>query len=223
MESKFHFTVEYELMLLRQAICDRPFDAEWGNSDSLWKKVAESLKIAGLKAETRTFRDHFNKMVKDYRLQERVSRKKSGTNEEYTEMEQLLTEILEIMNSKKENIKQKKNDKIINSQTAAKIREDATLKMSQKRSIDNLDIITNKKNKKEDLLLSVVMERNKKRQEEIEREFKLRGDEIENEKERLAIERRKLDLEERKLEEERIRSEKRDEMLFSLIKSANKK
>lgn len=120
------------MLLLRQVNADRPFEAGYGKVDDAWSNVGRALRNAGVSAQTRTIHERFKLLLRKFRHDEMASLRKSGTDEEYGEREQLLTEISQLLENQQAESKEKKARGSSDAEAAKKLRDAAMLSLREK-------------------------------------------------------------------------------------------
>ena len=72
-----------------------PFASPHGKQDEKWANVASTLQTFDMAVTARGARDRYNYLSKTFQSEDRRSLRKSGTEEQFTERESLLTELIE--------------------------------------------------------------------------------------------------------------------------------
>ena len=91
----------------------------------------------------RTARDRFKNLILKFRSDEFKSAKKTGSNEVYAELMQLLTEVNQIMLDKERFVCEESDTKKKMAQAAKNIRENAMKTMKEKRKGDEIELLSN--------------------------------------------------------------------------------
>ncbi|KAG3080096.1 hypothetical protein PI124_g21248 [Phytophthora idaei] len=107
-EKRRNYSEEENVMLLRQVLGDRPFQAERGKITGAWDALAAKLvaddsfprlKLSGKNAQSR-----FDKLVKTRRQENEESMAASGVSEEESEKVLLLDELIELVDDHTESV-----------------------------------------------------------------------------------------------------------------------
>ena len=93
-KAKHFFALKDDLNLLKQVLADPPFCAKHGGTQQKWEDIQTKLNPD---VTWRTIRDRFTLLVKQFKTATSENLKKSGTEEEFTEKEVLLQEIVDLM------------------------------------------------------------------------------------------------------------------------------
>ncbi|PVD27228.1 hypothetical protein C0Q70_12383 [Pomacea canaliculata] len=185
-----------DLHLLRQVLFDRPFE----KSGAGWKRVADSLRCIEQFStlEARRVRERTNLLIEQFKRTQNIQQAKSGEEEELTEKDHLLLEIIGIKESIEneemgEKSQKKKKDEVEQRKRAVEIRAAAMESRKRKQSEDaagpssssSEDVVpSSKKKKPNDLLLELVIKRQVEKREERLAELEIRRQELALEREK---------------------------------------
>lgn len=130
----FRFSAKDNVNLLKHVIELNPLSAPHGQTAQCWSSVADGFnKIATrergypIEVTAATLTSHFKGLEKAFRAQESDSYRKSGVEEEYDEIDALLTDIVQIIDDKAL-IKKERKEEDAKKVEAAKFVPDSALK-----------------------------------------------------------------------------------------------
>jgi flagellar biosynthesis GTPase FlhF len=92
----FRFNPARDILLLREVVGQRPYAAGYGQTSRAWDAIVTNLKAIGMDVTLTTVQGRYTHLKKAYRTQQMEQMRRSGTEEEYTEREQLLQDIIEL-------------------------------------------------------------------------------------------------------------------------------
>ena len=97
-QTRFRFSDDDDVLLLRQVVGDQPFAASFGQKGTAWNRVAASINgvIRG-SVDGRACKDRTDKLLAQHSRSQRESLRQSGVNEPYTEKVQLLDHLAELV------------------------------------------------------------------------------------------------------------------------------
>jgi len=166
-------TSAMDLELLREVSVSKPFRGKYREVPKNWETVVDNLKWRTI--SVKTARRRFELLLKKFRTDEGISLKSSGTEEEYNEKMQLLTDIKEFIDSEE----QASAEKATASEEAAESVRTAALEGFSKRSPESSSEDESiRKKRKTDLDLAVAFK------EKNSQEFQLKSLELEFRKEK---------------------------------------
>ncbi|KAH7971989.1 hypothetical protein HPB52_004752 [Rhipicephalus sanguineus] len=92
---RFRFTIEVDIYMLREVREQDPY-----HNHTLWLTVAENLSLAlGRTISARAIRERCDLLLAQFAQEDRANLRKSGTEQQYGEKEQLLQEIFDVARS----------------------------------------------------------------------------------------------------------------------------
>ncbi|KAL1444905.1 hypothetical protein MTO96_045326 [Rhipicephalus appendiculatus] len=92
---RFRFNIEADIFMLREVRAQDPY-----RNPNLWLSVAENLSLAlGRSISARAIRERCDLLLAQFAHEDRANLRKSGTEEQYGEKEQLLQEIYDVARS----------------------------------------------------------------------------------------------------------------------------
>lgn len=194
------FTCFQDVMLLREVVGENPFD---GDAKKIWDVIANKVGhyIPGI--SSRCCRERTMRLLKLFKAADFDALRRSGTEEQYSEKEQLLQEIKELEMEKLEQQERMIQERQQNRQTEKEIVAEipnATLETMPSRpsssAEDSIDEYTPRRRKNSNSITKYLTERHVAM--------------MTIKRKQLKLEERKIQLEERKLklEEERIKFER---------------
>ncbi|XP_071785675.1 uncharacterized protein [Asterias amurensis] len=164
------FYPELDIVLLKEVVAVNPCHLQGAKTHRKWETILSNVNstLHNKKVSLRACKDRMKTLLKAHRQAEMMSLKASGTDEEYKERDQLLTEVDELCaeaSRETEEERQRKADD--ENKQGCKIREAATKGMRpQKRQGDNIELKQPKKSRASfSELLEVLKERNTKESE----------------------------------------------------------
>lgn len=95
-KKRFRFNDRVDTMLLQQVIGCHVFEAEFGEMQKKWEDVANSFKVCNIRMSWICARDRTKLLLKDFSKKDRGKRLASGVEEEISEKDKLLQEILSL-------------------------------------------------------------------------------------------------------------------------------
>ena len=131
------FTPKFDIALLKEVVAQNPFAQK--NSKAKWIQMV--AKINTLLLETRNdivftergCKDRLKILVNAFKKETLASLKASGTVEEYTERDQLLTEVIELIEEKENTLKEMERKEQEKEEQGVDIRRISMVKLSKKR------------------------------------------------------------------------------------------
>ncbi|XP_028394488.1 uncharacterized protein LOC114518681 [Dendronephthya gigantea] len=121
--------VEHDLALCKEVVAERPVRPED------WEIIASSLSVIFSTTESqvhlkgRSCREHLDLLVKKFKADEKNALKRSGTEEDYTELTQLLEDITSYLNDMSKPSRNKENkDEELNSNSSDEERDEDIFK-----------------------------------------------------------------------------------------------
>ena len=131
------FTAKFDIALLKEVVAQNPFAQK--NSKAKWIQIV--AKINTLLLETRNdivftergCKDRLKILVNAFKKETLASLKASGTVEEYTERDQLLTEVIELIEEKENTLKEMERKEQEKEEQGVDIRRISMVKLSKKR------------------------------------------------------------------------------------------
>ena len=131
------FTPKFDIALLKEVVAQNPFAQK--NSKAKWIQIV--AKINTLLLETRNdivftergCKDRLKILVNAFKKETLASLKASGTVEEYTERDQLLTEVIELIEEKENTLKEMERKEQEKEEQGVDIRRISMVKLSKKR------------------------------------------------------------------------------------------
>ncbi|CAC5415892.1 unnamed protein product [Mytilus coruscus] len=178
------FSVADDIKLLREVTIDNPF-----RNKGKWIEIGEKLSTTTFLIDGRRARERTNLLITQFKKDNRENLKKSGINEEYSERESLLEEVIGLM-EEEERKKDADKEKQLPRKGFLDIRKRAleTLTPTKRDDCDAEEDIRPKKSKSSNNILSYL-------QEKKEVEIEIRKEEMEMKKQQLQFEREKFELE----------------------------
>ena len=92
----FRFNAATDILLLRETVFRNPYAMSHGNVLSCWMEISTTINAVGGRTTWRSCRDRVNRLLDQYKREDRESLRRSGTEEECEEKEQLLHDMLEL-------------------------------------------------------------------------------------------------------------------------------
>lgn len=92
----FRFNPARDILLLREVIGHRPFAAGYGQTSRAWDTIVRNLKGLGMDVCVTTVQGRYAHLKKIYLKEQMDQLRRSGTEEEYSEREQLLQDLLDL-------------------------------------------------------------------------------------------------------------------------------
>ena len=136
-KKRARFTPKFDIALLQEVIAQNPFAQK--NSKTKWIQIV--AKINALLLETRNdivftergCKDRLRILVNAFKKEPLTSVKASGTEEEYTERDQLLPEVIELLGEKENTLKEMERKEQEKEEQGVDIRGISMVKLSKKR------------------------------------------------------------------------------------------
>jgi hypothetical protein len=116
-KKQFRYSASGRVSLLKEVINVNPYDAAHGLSGKAWDDVRNNFLKAVPRAKsfnilTATVRNTVERMISRFRAGEIESLRKSGEEEDYTELDQLLTDLVELIDAvDEEKVKKEERNK----------------------------------------------------------------------------------------------------------------
>jgi hypothetical protein len=132
-KKQFRFSEEYDKALLTQVITVFPFSLAHGKKTDGWKKIATSLRASGMDLDHRRCQERTDLLLSSFRKSENESRRKSGVDENYTELDILLTDLVEMLDDLEANNEKKARQMKQDEEAAERIRDAALQDLKKKR------------------------------------------------------------------------------------------
>ena len=131
----FTWKTIHEDLLLREVLLLEPFQYRQGTKEkgAVWSKIAENLTDLGMKANQRSVREKFDKLVTEFKRKQAAEERASGVDVEYTERDRAMEDILERMNEHEVALESKKHKDIQEKATAEDMRKKATERVGETR------------------------------------------------------------------------------------------
>ena len=197
--SKHHFKAQDDIDLLKLVLSDPPFKGKHGEVNQKWETLLGKLKWD---VTARTLSDRFALLVKQFKTSNSENLKKSGTEEEYTERDVLLQDIVDLM---------KESETIPDSsKTGREIRENSLKHLNQNETVF---FQSSKKKKDADILEIFRMEQERKAETSLKK-FETEKKTLELEEKRLLLEEKRLETEKENMEYERKQREEEQKQSF---------
>jgi len=143
MEGKIsaRFSPKYDISLLKEVVARNPFGLK--NSKETWLQIVEN--VNALLSETtnnakfteRGCRDRVKLLVNAFKKETMASLKASGTDEEYSERLQLLTEVVELMEEKESIAREAEKSEHEKEKQGSDVRRVSMQKLSEKNADSN--------------------------------------------------------------------------------------
>ncbi|KAJ3028475.1 UNVERIFIED_CONTAM: hypothetical protein HDU68_001622 [Siphonaria sp. JEL0065] len=142
----YRFNAATDIALLKEIEHIQPYDAPHGQKAERWVEVSsrfnQACDFGGNKTATpKNCQNRFEELIKRFKQDEMDSLRASGTEEEFNEREQLLTDIIELMqeaiDSKADKKRKRDVDDDIRETNGSKIREAATNVLRNKAKNDS--------------------------------------------------------------------------------------
>lgn len=92
----FRFNAARDILLLREVVGQRPFAAEHGQGARIWDQISSTLNSIGMDVTSTTVRGRCAHLKQAFRKEQLAQLRRSGTEEEYDEREQLLQDYIEL-------------------------------------------------------------------------------------------------------------------------------
>ena len=208
---RFHFKPRTDIELCKLVIADPPFLASHGQTQEKWEAIQARLSITNWRA----LRDRFNLLIRQYKSENMANLRKSGTEEEYTEREQLLEELCDLLGEKQ--LKEARPSQVDNSKA---VREYSLRTLGDKGELqigETASPVAKKRKNAEiiDLIKAQEERVSKNSAEKIVIEKRMIENEtikLENERQRIQLEQERLSFEKSRFEEE-LRLRKEEQML----------
>ena len=135
------FSPKFDVALLKEIVAKNPFSQK--NSKVLWAQIVVKMNV--LLSQTRKdtaftergCRDRLKILVNAFKKETLTSLKASGTEEEYSERDLLLTEVVELMEEKENIVKETEKKEQEKENQGVDIRRVSMQKLSNKRSCDS--------------------------------------------------------------------------------------
>ncbi|XP_052090746.1 putative uncharacterized protein DDB_G0271982 [Mytilus californianus] len=195
------FSVADDIKLLREVTLDNPF-----RNKGKWIEIGEKLSTTTFLIDGRRARERTNLLITQFKKDNRENLKKSGINEEYSERESLLEEVIGLM-EEEERKKDADKEKTASLEKASlDIRKRALETLTPTKDCDAEEAIRPKKSKSSNNILSYL-------QEKKEVEMEIRKEEMEMKKQQLQFEREKFELEKNE-RRQRMDIERQEKMMI---------
>lgn len=95
-----HFTEAEDILFLKEVRSNPPFHVKHGKSGATWRIIADKLYISTKRViKVRSLQDHFNVLIKTFKLKEAKALAATGTSEKVTEKDILLRDCVDLMKS----------------------------------------------------------------------------------------------------------------------------
>ena len=109
----FTWKTIHEGLLLREVLLLEPFHYRQGTKEkgAVWSKIAENLTQLGMKANQRSVREKFDKLVAEFKRKQVAEERASGVDVEHTDRDRAMVDILERMNEYEVALESKTNKK----------------------------------------------------------------------------------------------------------------
>ncbi|XP_067133385.1 chromatin assembly factor 1 subunit A-like [Centruroides vittatus] len=196
------FSCWHDIVLLREVVAVNPY--AYKNPKAAWKNISVNLRTY-YAVDGRRCRERTNLLLQYYDENDQASLRRCGTEEEFTERDELLQEIQEL----------KYEAQISTPQTIAgqEVRDAATasLRASSPESPSDEDTNFSKK-RKHSFLVSYLQSKQDQQLQLKQEELNLKKEQLQVELKRLKLEQEKLDLEKEKFDVERKERESRYEL-----------
>lgn len=98
-KKQFRFSPADDERLLTQVVALFPFGLGHGKKMEGWKNVAAALNSIGMSVDHRRCQDRTSILIENFRKTEAASRKLSGVEEKFTEVDRLLSELVEMVDN----------------------------------------------------------------------------------------------------------------------------
>jgi hypothetical protein len=92
----FRFNPVRDILLLREVIGQRPFAAGYGQAGRVWESITRNLNTGGMPVTLSTVQGRCALLKRAFRKQQMEQLRRSGTEEECSEREQLLQDLIEM-------------------------------------------------------------------------------------------------------------------------------
>ncbi|GIX84005.1 uncharacterized protein CDAR_270301, partial [Caerostris darwini] len=135
---RVRYNVQDDLIILREIVAVNPY----GDS-ARWTSIQESVcKTTNKIFSTRSVKDHAERLVKLYNVQDRTNLRKSGCEKQYSEKEQLLQNMKQLMKEQKKKQKCSFNlkDKVSIQKGIEKRNEELEFLMAQYKESENTPV-----------------------------------------------------------------------------------
>ncbi|XP_023244561.1 troponin T-like [Centruroides sculpturatus] len=200
------FSCWHDIILLREVVTVNPYAYE--NPKVAWKDIAENLQTY-YDVDGRRCRERTNLLLQYYDKNDQASLRKSGTEEEFTERNELLEEIKELKYEAQMTTEKSTPQAIAGQQ----VRDAAMtpLRASSPEFPSDEDINFSKK-RKQNFLVSYLQSKQDQEHQLKEEELNLKKEQLQIELKRVKLEQEKLDLEKEKFDLERKERESRCEL-----------
>lgn len=171
----FTWKTIHEDLLLREVLLLEPFQYRQGTKEkgAVWSKIAENLIELGMKANQRSVREKFDKLVTEFKRKQAAEEQASGVEVEYTERDRAMVDILERMNEYEVALESKNKKDIQEKATAEDMKKKATERVGETRrrhSIENDEITPERKQRRRNSdvveVLKGSLEMKRKKQEQ---------------------------------------------------------
>jgi hypothetical protein len=96
-KKQFRFSTTNDLTLITQVVATFPYGLIHGKKIEGWKKVASALLSLGMEVDHRRCRERADVLIENFRKKETINQQLSGIDEEYTEMDRLLMDLIEMI------------------------------------------------------------------------------------------------------------------------------
>ena len=118
--------------MLREVLVLEPHQCRSGSKErgAAWTTIAENLKAFDMKFSQRSVRERFEKIIKEFKAKEARA---SGVDVEYTELDKLLTDIVEKMEEFEEAMEKVKGNEKKDRESAEEMRKRAVEQLGETR------------------------------------------------------------------------------------------
>lgn len=199
--------------MLREVATDPPFSSPHGKLEEAWAKIAKALQELGVPVTARGARDRYNYLVKLFHSEDLKNLRKSGTEEEFTEREALLTELIELQESSVEKKESERKRDARDQELGKQIQSDALKSLKEKRLRQQAQSDSDRNGEASDTKKaksSCANQINQALMDFLTSKAQRRTEEVANERLRLQLEDKKADIERDRLrvDEEKIKLER---------------
>lgn len=93
-KQRLRFSVSDDITLLKEVLCENPFE-----NIEKWKCIQEKVNVGTNKTfSVRCLREHLQHLMSSFLKEDNINRKKSGTEEELTELKVILQNVIDLSN-----------------------------------------------------------------------------------------------------------------------------
>ncbi|XP_013383278.1 vicilin-like seed storage protein At2g18540 [Lingula anatina] len=214
---KIRFTPALDILLLQEVLVVNPFEESprWAEVSTSFNAVLKERRGDEMTLTTaRTVRERTAHLIQKFKKDEMESARKSGTNEEYGQREQLLTDLVALLNETQQKTKANKVDaEKAEKEEGMAVRQAA---LNRKEVKEGQSGVGRKRSSEREDYLAIVREREQNAK-------RLREEELALKREELALSKARFELEKKERERRMEAEAAREKMMLDLMKAVMEK